>query len=75
MAARKKRIDGKMVTRIGEDHSGFKLLGDCDFNNKKIYGPLYVVDDNGNIVGKLHTDGNLYIKGEVITNATSSELA
>ena len=64
-----------MVTRIGEQHSGFHLLGNCDFNSKKIYGPLYIADDNGNIVGKLHTDGNLYIRGDVITNATSSELA
>ena len=57
MAARKKTIAGELVTRIGEEHSGFHLLGDCDFNNKNIYGPLNIVNNNGNVIGIINDNG------------------
>ena len=66
MAARKKTIAGELVTRIGEDHSGFKLLGDCDFNSKNIYGPLNIVDNDGKKVAVIDTSGNLKIIGKVL---------
>lgn len=57
MAARKKTIAGELVTRIGEEHSGFTLLGDADFNNKNIYGPLNIVNADGNVVGIINDTG------------------
>lgn len=61
MTARKKTIAGELVTRIGEEHSGFHLLGDCDFNNKNIYGPLNIVDSKGNAVGVIDISGNIIL--------------
>ena len=66
MAARKKTIAGELVTRIAEDRSGFKLLGDCDFNSKNIYGPLNIVDDNGKKVAVIDTSGNIKITGKYL---------
>ena len=66
MAARKKTIAGELVTRIGEEHSGFHLLGDCDFNDKNIYGPLNIVNDQGKKVAIIDTSGNLKIIGRVL---------
>ena len=66
MAARKKTIAGELVTKIAEDRSGFTLLGDCDFNNKNIYGPLNIVNDNGKKVAVIDTSGNMKITGKYL---------
>ena len=57
MAARKKTLQGEIVSRIAEEHSGFHLLGDCDFNDKNIYGPLNIVNNNGNVIGIINNTG------------------
>lgn len=73
MTARKKTIAGELVTRIGEEHSGFHLLGDCDFNSKNIYGPLNIVNNNGTLVGKIDTSGLLTIAQIIVSGLTASE--
>ncbi len=55
--ARKKTLQGEIVTNIGEAHSGFYLLSDCDFNDKDITGPLNIVNDDGNVIGIINNTG------------------
>lgn len=73
MAARKKTIAGELVTRIGEEHSGFHLLGDCDFNDKNIYGPLNIVNDQGERVAVIDTNGLLTIAQIIVNGLTASK--
>ena len=69
MAARKKTIAGELVTRIGEEHSGFHLLGDCDFNEKTIFGPFNINEDGATIQKVPTADKDIVNKEFVDDNA------